>query len=112
MMDVVNKKEETMEVTTVRAPPPAAADEKFNISKPDHSLASVKPGHHRKTPYPIPAKPVASLLSIWTTKLNAKASAEHPEFKGRLSSQSNKADLYGYMRNGNDRMMSLADQDM
>ena len=38
------------------------------------------------------AKPVASLLSIWTTQLNAKASAGHPDFKGRIASQSNRAD--------------------
>ena len=77
----------------------------------------------RNTPYPIPgtsnisvylylltcpvftpsAKPVASLLSIWTTQLNAKASAGHPDFKGRIVSQTNRADLYSFMKINNDR---------
>lgn len=71
----------------------------------------------RTTPYPIPgmnvfiydvvimdfvAKPVASLLSIWTTQLNAKASHGHPEFRGR-NSQTNKAELYSFMKNGAER---------
>ena len=49
------------------------------------------------------AKPVASLLSIWTTQLNAKASAGHPDFKGRIVSQTNRADLYSFMKSNNDR---------
>ena len=49
------------------------------------------------------AKPVASLLSIWTTQLNAKASAGHPEFKGRITCQSNRAELYTFMKSGSDR---------
>lgn len=66
----------------------------------------------RNTPYPIPAKPVASLLSIWTTQLNAKASAGHPDFKGRIVSQTNRADLYSFMKSNNDSVISLGDQDI
>ena len=50
-----------------------------------------------------PGQAVASLLSIWTTKYNAKASHSHPEFKGRMNTLSNKAELYSSLRNNNDR---------
>ena len=53
--------------------------------------------------FTLSAKPVASLLSIWTTQLNAKASAGHPDFKGRIVSQTNRADLYSFMKSNNDR---------
>ena len=38
-----------------------------------------------------------SLLSMWTNKMNAIASARHEEFSGRLDAKGNKADLYGHL---------------
>ncbi|KAL5516104.1 hypothetical protein EMCRGX_G001375 [Ephydatia muelleri] len=46
----------------------------------------------QQKPMPIPAKPVASLLSIWTTRQRSRGGS-HPEFAGRLVHGS-KAELY------------------
>ena len=50
-------------------------------------------------PLPIPAKPVASLLSIWTGRLHRKATGSHVEFAGRVG-YGERADLYSKLKSG------------
>ncbi|XP_011402687.2 PREDICTED: protein asunder homolog isoform X2 [Amphimedon queenslandica] len=78
------------------------AKEEPAIAKTQSVTSNNKVKGMRSSPYPVPAKPVASLLSIWTTQLNAKAMQGRPEFRGRAT-QSNKAELYTFMKNGSDR---------
>ena len=117
MKSLVDKKEEGSETNKKLVAEDSTTSSNISSSKQTQSLSWTK--GLRNAPYPIPgmincgivsinlffaAKPVASLLSIWTTQLNAKATAGHPEFKGRILSQTNKADLYTYMKNGKDRL--------
>lgn len=48
-------------------------------------------------PLPVLAKPVASVLSIWTSRQRAKASNSHVEFAGRRYGE--KAELYPSLNN-------------
>ena len=49
-------------------------------------------------PLPVPAKPVATLLSMWTAKEHHKASSNHVEFAGRRNF-GERAELYLFMKN-------------
>ena len=49
-------------------------------------------------PLPIPAKPVATLLSMWTAREHHKASTNHVEFAGRRKF-GERAELYLFMKN-------------
>ena len=49
-------------------------------------------------PLPVPAKPVATLLSMWTAKQHHKASSNHVEFAGRRNF-GERAELYLFMKN-------------
>lgn len=78
-----------------------------NVKQEPHPPLSGLSGETSKTkelkplPFTTSAKPVASLLSIWTTELNAKSSTSHPDFKGRIVSQSKKAELYSFLKSSN-----------
>ena len=48
-------------------------------------------------PLPVLAKPVASVLSIWTSRQRSKASSSHVEFAGRRYGE--KAELYPSLNN-------------
>ena len=50
-------------------------------------------------PLPVPAKPVATLLSMWTAKEHHKASTNHVEFAGRRNF-GERAQLYLFMKTG------------
>ena len=49
-------------------------------------------------PLPVPAKPVATLLSMWTAKEHHKANSSHVEFAGRRNF-GERAELYPFMKN-------------
>ena len=49
-------------------------------------------------PLPVPAKPVATLLSMWTNKEHHKANTNHVEFAGRRNF-GERAELYLFMKN-------------
>ena len=49
-------------------------------------------------PLPVPAKPVATLLSMWTAKEHHKATSSHVEFAGRRNF-GERAELYLFMKN-------------
>ena len=62
-----------------------------------HSLAANQTPPTSR-PLPVPAKPVATLLSMWTAKEHRKASSNHVEFAGRRNF-GERAELYMFMKN-------------
>ena len=68
----------------------------------DHERQPLNPATNQAPPttrpLPVPAKPVATLLSMWTAKEHHKASTSHVEFAGRRNF-GERAELYIFMKN-------------
>ena len=71
----------------------------FNLGDKNNEHGTWKensaPSQQKQQPklVPMPAKPVASVLSIWSARQRNKASSSHMEFAGRMS-YGNRAELY------------------
>ena len=79
-------------------------DYNFGNRNNEHGMWKLKPNggglQSQQQPklLPIPAKPVASILSIWTARQRNKANSSHTEFAGRLNYGS-RAELYPSLNN-------------